>query len=505
MTDRQRIEVGASQTEPPRRWLALIFISLAQLMVALDATIINIALPSAQRSLQFSNADRQWVITAYTLAFGSLLLLGGRLADMFGRKRTFLIGLLGFAAASAGGGAASSFAALVAARAAQGAFAALLAPTVLSLLALTFTEPRDRAKAFAVFGAIAGTGGAVGLLLGGVLTQYLSWRWCLLVNVPVAMAALAGGWALLPSHRSQLKVRLDVPGVVAVTGGLVAVVYGLSRAATLGWGSTVVIAALAGGGLLLAAFVLIEARVEDPLLPLRIVLDRNRGGAYLTVGLTVLGMYGLFLFLSYYFQVVVGYSPARAGVAFLPLSAAVLLGSTVVARKFLPLVPPRVLIVPGLLVAAVGLATLSHIGVHTSYLVHVLPGQLLLGFGMGCVFVPAISTATSRVGQREAGVASATANTAQQVGASFGVALLNTIAATATASYLASHHPGPLAQAQGLVHGYAVGAAWAAGLLVMAAIVAGLLINTGKPEPFDGQYQGAPSGRVPETTAGGRP
>jgi len=275
-------------------------------------------------------------------------------------------------------------------------------------------------------------------------------------------------------------------------------VYGLSRAATLGWGSMVVIAALAGGGLLLAAFVLIQARVKEPLLPLRIVLDRNRGGAYLTVGLSVLGMYGLFLFLSYYFQVVVGYSPARAGVAFLPLSAAVLLGSTIVARKFLPLVPPRVLIVPGLLVAAIGLATLSQIGVHASYLAHVLPGQLLLGFGMGCVFVPAISTATSGVGQRDAGVASATANTAQQIGASFGVALLNTVAATATASYLVSHQHGPLAQAQGLVHGYAVGAAWAAGLLVVAAIMAGLLINTGKPEPFDGQDQGGPSGPVPE-------
>jgi EmrB/QacA subfamily drug resistance transporter len=493
-----------SQTEIPRRWLALIFISLAQLMVALDATIINIALPSAQHALRFSNAEREWVITAYTLAFGSLLLLGGRLADMFGRKRTFLIGLLGFAASSAAGGAAPSFAALVVARSAQGAFAALLAPTVLSLLALTFTEPNERAKAFAVFGAIAGTGGAVGLLLGGALTQYFSWRWCLLVNVPVAIAAFAGGLAFLPSMRAHIKTRLDLPGVIAVTSGLVALVYGFSKAGSSGWGSTVVLAALVGGTILLGLFVLIESRVKDPLLPLRIVLDRNRGDSYLTVGLTVIGMYGLFLFLSYYFQVVAGYSPVRAGVAFLPLSAAVLLGSTIVARKLLPLVPPRVLIVPGLLVAALGLAILSQIGVHSSYLAHVLPGQLLLGFGMGCVFVPAISTATSGVSQRDAGVASATANTAQQVGASFGVALLNTIAATATAGYLATHHIGPLAQAKGLVHGYAIGAAWAAGLVVLAAILAGLLINAAKPEPFEGEAHGASSERVPETTSGGR-
>ena len=491
--------------EVPRPWLALVFISLAQLMVALDATIINIALPSAQRTLQFSNSEREWVITAYTLAFGSLLLLGGRLADMFGRKRAFLIGLLGFAASSAAGGAASSFSALVIARSAQGAFAALLAPTVLSLLALTFTEPKDRAKAFAVFGAIAGTGGAVGLLLGGALTQYFSWRWCLLVNVPVAIVAFAGGLAFLPDMRAQFRTRLDLPGVLTVTGGLVALVYGFSRAGSSGWGSTVVLAALAAGTLLLGLFVFIESRVKDPLLPLPIVLDRNRGGSYLTVGLTVVGMYGLFLFLSYFFQVVAGYSPVRAGVAFLPLSAAVLLGSTIVARKLLPLLPPRMLIVPGLLVAALGLALLSRIGVHSSYMADILPGELLLGLGMGCVFVPAISTATSGVSQRDAGVASATANTSQQVGASFGVALFNTIAATATASYLATHHDGPLAQAKGLVHGYGVGAAWAAGLMVLAAIVAGTLINAGAPQSFEGHSQNAGSDRIPETASGGRP
>jgi EmrB/QacA subfamily drug resistance transporter len=468
-------------TPDPRRWLALAFVSLAQLMVALDATVINIALPSAQRSLHITDPQRQWVITAYTLAFGSLLLLGGRLADTLGRKRTFLAGLVGFAAASAAGGAAPDFAILVAARAVQGAFAALLAPTVLSLLALTFTEARERAKAFAVFGAIAGTGGAAGLLLGGVLTEAVSWRWCLFVNLPVAAVALAGGWVFLPAVAARRDARFDLPGVLTVTAGLVALVYGFSQAAAHGWASAEVVASLAAGAVLIAAFGVIESRAASPILPLRILADRNRGGSYLTVALSVIGMYGLFLLLSYYFQAVRGYSPARAGVAFLPLSAAVLLGSTVVARKLLPLVRPRLLIVPGLLVGTAGMATLTRLGPGSGYLAHVLPGELLLGLGMGCVFVPAISLATSGVGPRDAGVASAVANTSQQIGASLGVALLNTIAAGATAAYLASGARGTPSLAQGLVHGYTTAAAWAAGALAVAAVLAGLLINAGKP------------------------
>jgi EmrB/QacA subfamily drug resistance transporter len=462
--------------------MALVFISLGQLMVALDATIINIALPSAQHSLHISYTQRQWVITAYTVAFGALLLLGGRLADGFGRKRTFLVGLAGFAAASAAGGAAPSFATLVTARAAQGACAALLAPTVLSLLALTFTRPRERAKAFAVFGAIAGTGGALGLLLGGILTEYVDWRWCLFVNVPIALATLAGGAVYLTDRPAQLRARLDVPGAIAVTGGLVTLVYGLSQAASKGWGSGVVVGTMGTGLVLLAAFVAIESRVENPLLPLRLLRDRNRAGAYLAVSLAVIGMYGLFLLLSYYFQVVLGYSPARAGVAFLPMSAAVLVGSTVVARKLLPVVAPRALMVPGFLSAAAGMALLTQLGLHASYLPHVLPGEILLGFGMGCVFVPAMSTATSGIGPRDGGVASAVANTAQQIGASLGVALLNTVAASATAAYLVTHRPGPLHQAQGLVHGYAVAAASASGILIMAALVVGLLVSAGPPD-----------------------
>jgi len=462
---------------PPRRWLALVCISIAQMMVALDATVINIALPSAQRALHVTDAERQWVITAYTLAFGGLLLLGGRLSDTVGRRRTFLLGLVGFAAASAAGGAAPNFAALVGARTAQGAFAALLAPAALSLLALTFTEARERAKAFAVFGAIAGTGGAVGLLLGGVLTEYLQWRWCLYVNLPIAVGALLLGRRVLPRTPAVRGPRLDLAGAALASGGLVAVVYGLSEAASKGWSSAPSLGALSIGAVLLGAFVVAESRVAAPLVPLRILRDRNRSGAYLGIALAVIGMFGLFLLLTYDFQVVLRYSPARAGVAFLPLSAAVLLSSTTISRQLLPRVPPRWLVVPGLLVAAAGMATLTGLGIHSSYGAHILPGELLLGLGMGAVFVPAFSTATAGVGPREAGVASALANTSQQIGASVGTALLNTIATAATAAYGASHAHGGRGVAQALVHGYATAAGWAAVILVVAAVLTGVLIN----------------------------
>jgi len=465
------------------RWLGLACISVAQLMVALDATVINIALPSAQQALSISDADRQWVVTAYTLAFGGLVILGGRVADTIGRRRAFLIGLAGFALASAAGGAAPTFAVLLAARAAQGACAALLTPTALSLLAVTFTEPRERAKAFAVFGAIAGTGGALGLLLGGVLTEYLQWRWCLFVNVPIALAALLAGRRVLPEMPAIRGPRLDFPGAVLVTAGLVSFVYGLSSAAIRGWSAPITTGTLVVGLVLVGVFLLTESRVQAPLLPLRIVLNRNRGGSYLAIGLAVVAMYGLFLLLTYDLQVVLRYSPVRAGLAFLPLSAAVLLSSTTVSRALLPKVPPRLLMAPGLLLGAAGMATLTALHAGAGYTTHILPAELLLGLGMGAVFVPAFSTATLGVGQRDAGVASAVAGTAQQVGASVGTALLNTIAASATAAYLiATPHAAPAAA---LVHGYAQAAGWAALVLVVAAIAAGWLVNAGPPEQHE--------------------
>src|SRR3989475_5310191 len=341
-----------------RRWVALAVIAVAQLMIALDATVVSIALPSAQAALHASDADRQWVVTAYTLAFGGLLLLGGRVADYLGRKRAFLIGLAGFSIASMLGGAAPDFAVLVAARALQGAFAALLAPTALSLLAVTFTQPRERATAFAVYGSIAGSGAAIGMLLGGALTQYLSWRWCLYVNLPVAIVAAVGGWIVLPGSGAPVRARFDLPGVALATAGLVALVYACTEAVSSGWSSATVIGLLTTSFVTLALFVFREARTAHPLLPLRILADRNRGGAYIVVALVIAGMFGAFLFLTYYLQTVLHYTPLQAGLGFLPLSVASQAGSWVVASRPLPPVAPRALVAPGGPVAPARLAFL---------------------------------------------------------------------------------------------------------------------------------------------------
>lgn len=448
-----------------RRWVALAFIAVAQLMIALDATIVSIALPSAQAALRASDADRQWVVTAYTLAFGGLLLLGGRVADFAGRKRAFLIGLGGFALASMIGGAAPNFSVLVAARAMQGAFAALLAPTALSLLAVSFTQPRERATAFAVYGSIAGSGAAIGLLLGGALTQYLAWRWCLYVNVPIAVVAAVGGWIVLPVSGGRPVKALDLPGAALAAGGMAALVYA----------STTSMALLAVSAVLLAAFVLREARTPNPLLPLPILADRNRAGAYITTALAIAGMFGAFLFLTYYLQVVLRFTPLQAGLAFLPMTIASQAGSWLIASRLMPHVPPRALMAPGALVAAAGMALLTQLHVDSGYLGLVLPAELLLGLGISCVMVPAFSTATHGVEPREAGVASATVNTAQQIGGSLGIAVLNTIAITATAGYV-----GPRAAA--LVHGFSVATAAGVAILVLGALVAGVLINAGRPE-----------------------
>jgi EmrB/QacA subfamily drug resistance transporter len=456
--------------ESRRRWVALAFIAVAQLMIALDATIVSIALPTAQAALHASDADRQWVVTAYTLAFGGLLLLGGRVADYLGRKRAFLIGLAGFSLASMIGGAAPDFAILVAARALQGAFAALLAPTALSLLAVTFTEPRERATAFAVYGSIAGSGAAIGMLLGGALTQYLSWRWCLYVNLPVALIAAVGGWAVLAPSPARSRTSFDLPGALLATGALAALVYGCTNVVASGWKSPSVTGFLAGSAAMLVLFVVRESRTADPLLPLRILADRNRSGAYITVGLGVAGMFGAFLFLTYYLQAVLHYAPLQAGLAFLPITIASQAGSWLIARQLMPRVAPRLFMVPAALVAASGMALLTQLHVDSGYLSLVLPAEILLGLGISSLMVPAFSIATHGVDPREAGVASATVNTAQQVGASLGTALLNTIAASATAGFAAAH-------AVGLVHGFAMATAWGAGILLLAALTSALLIT----------------------------
>ncbi|MET9777289.1 MFS transporter [Streptomyces sp. NPDC006367] len=470
--------------DDPRRWAALFFIALAQLMIVLDGTVVNIALPSLQRDLGISDGDRQWVVTAYTLAFGSLLLLGGRIADVAGRRRTFLTGLLGFAGASALGGAADGFGTLLSARALQGGFAALLGPSALSLLTVTFTRPGERARAFGIWGAVTAVGGAIGLLAGGALTAYLDWRWCLYVSVPIALVALAGGRVLLTESRSGARARFDLPGVLLVTTGLVAVVYGTSRAESDGWDSASVLGPLAAGAVLLAAFALVESRVSQPLLPPRLVADRTRGGAYLSVGLAMVGMFGAFLFMTYYLQVVKGYSPMRTGVAFLPMTVAVLVSAGGVATRLLPRVPPRALIVPGMSLLASGMLWLRTMETGTSYAEGVLVSGLLLGLGAGMIMPVAFDCATHGVDRRDAGVASAGVNTAQQISSSVGTALLNTIAAGATADHLASHAsrgPGPAAAREAMLEGFVTAGTWAAGILLAGALVVAVLMNTPRP------------------------
>jgi EmrB/QacA subfamily drug resistance transporter len=483
----QRNGTVAAHAAVSRRWTALLFIALAQLMVVLDATVVNIALPSMQKALHISDGDRQWVITAYTLVFGGLLLFGGRIADLVGRKRTFLIGLIGFAGASALGGAAINSGMLLGARALQGAFGALLAPSALSLLTVTFTQPRERAKAFGIYGAISGGGSALGLILGGVLTEYLNWRWSLYVNVPIAVVAFVGAVAFvhvaIPAGGHQ-RARLDIPGVILVTAGLVSLVYGFTRAESEGWSEHGVIGLFVAAGVLLVAFVVVEALTRAPLLPLRVVLDRNRGGAYLAVGLAVIAMFGLFLFLTYYLQIVKGYSPVRSGLAFLPFTAGIIVGSTQIAARLMHRVPARALMVPGLLVAAAGMSLLTQLKVDTSFVGVVLPAEVLISLGLGSTMMPAMNLATTDVAPQDAGVASAMVNTAQQVGGSIGTALLNTIAATATTTYIVSHahgSPSRLLVAVGQVHGFTVAIWWGVGIILLAAFLVAVLIN-GKKE-----------------------
>lgn len=324
----------------PSRWKALVFIALAQLMVVLDATIVNIALPSAQTDLGISDGNRQWVITAYALAFGGLLLFGGRIADKWGRKNAFIVGLIGFALASALGGAAQGEAMMLGARALQGAFGALLAPAALSLLAVMFTDAKERAKAFGIYGAIAGGGGAVGLILGGVLTEYLNWRWTFFVNIPFAIVAAVGAWMIIREPAGgRNRAPLDIPGVLLSTTGLVALVYGFTRAESAGWSDGLTVGMFIASVVLLGAFVLVESRTKNPLLPLRVLLERNRGGVYLSLGLAVIAMFGLFLFLTYYLQVVKGFSPVTTGFAFLPMIVGMIAGSTQIGARLMTRVP----------------------------------------------------------------------------------------------------------------------------------------------------------------------
>ncbi len=468
----------------PKRWLALGVIAIAQLMVVLDASIVTIALPSAQHALHISTANRQWVVTAYTLSFGGLLLLGGRIADYVGRKRVFIIGLLGFAGASALGGVALNAPMLFGARALQGAFAALLAPAALSLISVTFTEIKERATAFGVYGAISGGGAAIGLIMGGVLTEYASWRWCLLVNVPIAAVAAVAAVSVVRESKAHGNTSYDIPGTVSVTAGLVALVYGFTKAASDGWTSTATLTCLGVAVALLATFVTIEIKSANPLLPMRVILERNRGGSYLSSFMVGAGLLGMFLFLTYYFQGNLGYSALKSGFAFMPFSIGIIVAAGVSSR-LLPRTGPRPLMAGGFAAAALGMVWLSRITPDTTYLAHVLPAEILISLGMGLAFVPMSSTALFRVPAHDAGVSSALVNTTQQVGGSLGTALLNTVAASATATYLLSRTPSRATTAAAQVHGYTIGFLVGAGCLVVATLSAIFLITASRADLAD--------------------
>ena len=473
------MSTSTESTTEPNRWAVLALLGIAQLMVVLDATIVNIALPSAQRSLGFSTDNRQWVVTAYALAFGSLLLLGGKLGDLFGRKWTFIAGLAGFSVASAIGGLAQSFGMLVAARALQGAFGALLAPSALSLLTVTFAGSPDRPKAFGIFGAIAGGGASVGLILGGALTQSLSWRWCLYVNLVIAVPTAIMSLRLLVNQSSPNRPKIDIPGVITGSGGLFALVYGFSNAETNSWGAPVTIIALAASVVLLVTFVLIEQRVDHPLLPLHIVWDRARGGAYASIVLAGAGVFAVFLFLTYFMQQNLALSPLTTGVAFLPMTALIVLSSTSAQTRILPRTGAKPLIVTGMALGLVAMLLLTRLTPGSSYAGGVLPSLMILGLGMGFIFAPAFGTATLNVERNEAGVASAMVNTSQQVGGSVGTSLLSTLFASSAAAFARSHSGTADLQAAAAVHGYTTAFWWATGIFAVGLVVA-LIVFPGR-------------------------
>ncbi len=464
----------------PRRWWILVVLSLAQLLLVLDTTVMNVALPSVQADLGFSNADRQWVVTAYALVFGGALLAGGRLSDTLGRKRMLLLATIGFTLASVLGGLATGFLMLVVARALQGLFGALLAPATLSLMATVFVDPPTRGKAFGVFGAVSSSGSAIGLLLGGLLTEYLDWRWCLLVNVVIGVVIIAVASALVPAQAPEsARALLDMPGVVTSVLGVLALVYGCSAAERNGWTSPMTVGSLTGGVLLLALFVWIETRVTQPLLPMRVVLDRNRGGAYLMVAIAGIGMFGVFLFLAYHLQQVLGFTPLMTGLAFLPMVTSMVVMAIVAGGLLLHRIGPRAIVVGGFFLTALGTSLFTGLTVDSGYAGGILPGLLITGAGFGLVFGPAMNLATDRVDSADAGAASAMVNAGQQIGAAIGTALLNTLAVSATSNYLVGRPRTSDIVEQAALHGNIVAFWVTVGVFALGAVLCGLIIRPG--------------------------
>ncbi|MRH93626.1 MFS transporter [Nocardia sp. SYP-A9097] len=478
--DAELLQPQVAGGQDPRRWWALAVIVLAQLIVVLDTSIMTISLPFAQSDLNISDGDKQWVFTAYTLVFGGLLLLGGRLADYMGRRTVFIAGLVGFAIASAGAGLAQSGWELFAGRALQGAFAALLAPAALALVSTTFSDPGERAKAFGAYAGVSGAGAAIGLIAGGVLTEYANWRWCLLVNTPIAiLAAVAAAVLVAKDIPAPREGGYDVPGAVTATLGLVAIVYGFSRAAESGWGAGSTIALFAVGAVLLAAFVAIESRVSNPLLPLRIPGEINRGGAFLAGLLVPAAMLGMFIFLSYYFQIQLGYSPLKAGLALLPLAGGILI-SAGVTSGVLPKSGPRPVMLAGALLGTVGLIYLAQLDMGADYWANLFPPMFLIALGMGPLFVGMQATALHRVEEKDLGVASALLAAGNQIGGAIGTALLTTIAVRSATQYARAHSDLTEIATRAAIHSYDVVFYWGAGFFVAVGLVAALMLRDNK-------------------------
>jgi len=474
-----------------RRWLTLGVILIAQMMLLLDATIVNVALPSIQGDLGFSDASRGWVVTAYLLAFGSLLLLGGRLADAFGRKNMFITGLIGFAVSSAVAGAAPNIETLITTRAVQGAFAAVMAPAALSLITVIFTDPKELSKAFAIFGAVAGSSSALGLMLGGLLTDYADWRWTMYVNIAFAIVGILGGLALLRHSSDTDKPKLSVPSTILGSAGVFGLVFGAAKAETDGWDAGITLTSLIVGAVLLIGFVALQKVDANPLVPLRVVTNRNRGAGLVTLLLGQAGVFALFLFLTYYFQGVLGYSPIKTGAAFLPMMLTVVVVATLTQSVLTQHLSMRAIVTGGLIVSGAGAALLTRADASSHYAAWVLPGLILAGVGIGSAIVSAVALAQLGVDPQDAGAAGAVNNVAQQLGAALGIAVISTFVATATGDYLADH--GSTAAVDATVHGFSVGFWWAAGAFWAGAVIAGALIHggarlhdeAGQPEPLD--------------------
>lgn len=472
---------GHAPPAHPRRWWALCVLGSAQLMILLDSTIVSVAMPSLQTELRMADGDRPWVVTSYTVAFGGLLLLAGRIADHTGRKRVFVSGLLGFAVASAAAGAAPTAAALFAARAVQGACAALLAASALALVTTSFPDPGERRRAIAVFGALGGAGASSGVVLGGVLTQWFGWRWCLLVNVPIALAAVLGAAGMPRDRAPRVEGRIDVCGAVLGCGGLIALVHGCSRAEADGWLAPPVLGTLLGGAVLLAAFAVRQTRAAVPLLPPVLVRDRGRVAALLAGGALMMAQLSVSLFLTYYLQTVLGWSALAAGLGFLPISLVTTATATQLGTRLLPRLGPRVLMTAGLCLAACGLCQLTLLGPDSAYATRVLPALATFGIGLGGSFLAIMNGATAGVPDRDSGIASAAVNSVQQVGGSIGSAVFNTAAASAAAAF---HGAAGDSVRAATLHGFTTAVRWPLAVLLLAGATTALLARApDRPRP----------------------